>query len=407
MKKLLAFFMALIMLISMTLCVNATETDTAPEVPAFGHSLDNIGNAVTPPSGSPVFANASTSGATNLAGASGSAYKLTTAVGENVSTASSILPIYPRNTKGTDDAVGTISSSTVSDLVRGTYTVSIWLRSNDVEEFASANTKLAVELFPSTVLQKDFKDAVDDGSPIKPGDVGVGLVTLFSSDNDQYSATFKNTNDKTWYKYSAEISVNAGFSQMCIWAIVDGEETKAVNVWIDELSIEKVSKHETPVLAGAQISDEYDYGAGKAVSVRFLGGVDNYENYEALGFRIAYRYDGSGNSKFTYKDITTDSVYTSVLVESSGKHTAVKSTSYGMKYFYATSVDGIEIKSSGQYEFIITPVAIEKDTHRVLVLESCRYVITANTGKFDVSGLGRVDMDTLPTDYASVNSLMK
>ena len=78
-----------------------------------------------------------------------------------------------------------------------------------------------------------------------------------------------------------------------------------------------------------------------------------------------------------------------------------------MKYFYATSVTDIEIKSGGQYEFIITPVAIEKDTHRELVLESCRYVITASSGTFNNSRFACVDMDTLPTDYASVNSLMK
>ena len=403
MKKLLAIFMALIMLIPMTLCVNAA--DTAPEVPVFGNALDNITNAVTPPSGSPVFANSNTSGSTNLAGTSGSAYKLTTAAGSNVSTASSILPIYQRNTKGTNQAVGAVTSNAVNNLSRGTYTVSIWLRSNDVGGFAAANTKIAVELLPSAVVQQNFKDASDEGNPLKPGDVGVGLVTLFNSDNDQYSDTFKNANNKTWYKYSAEITVNTSFSKMCIWAVVDGTETEAVTVWVDELSIEKAEENTAPVLAGAQISAKYTHGEGEAVSVRFLGGIDNYENYEALGFRIAYRYtDGSSNPKFTYKDITTDSVYTSVLA---GNHTEVKSTSYGMKYFYATSVTDIEIKSGGQYEFIITPVAIEKDTHRELVLESCRYVITASSGTFNNSRFACVDMDTLPTDYASVNSLMK
>ena len=402
MKKLLAFFMALIMLLPMTLCVNATDTntDTAPEVPVFGNTLDNIGNVVTPPTGSPKFSSSTTSGATNLAGANGYAYKLDTASGSDVSTASSILPIYPRNTKGTDEAVGAIASNAtaVGSLVRGTYTVSIWLRSDDVTNFASANTKLAVELLPSTVVTNNFSNT--------PGTNGVGLVTLFSSDNDQYSDTFTNAK-KTWYKYSAEITVNTSFSQMCIWAIVDGTETQVVSIWIDELSIEKTAEHTTPVLAAAQISGKYEYGEGEAVSVRFLGSIDSYENYEALGFRIAYRYNGS-NSEFTYRDIQSDSVYTSVLADSldEDKLVAVQSINYGVKYFYATSIDGIEIEEEGQYEFIITPIAIEKDTHRELVLESCRYVITANSGAFNMSRFARVDMDSLPTDYAALNSQM-
>ena len=241
------------------------------------------------------------------------------------------------------------------------------------------------------------------------GKGGVYVMVLKADGTTADGVTTSDTKvgNRTWTKYTATVTLDISCAKFCMWATSNGSIPATVTTYFDELSVEKVEENTAPILAGAQLSNAYEYGEGEAVSVRFLGGVDNYENYEALGFRIAYRYnDGNGNSEFTYKDITTDSVYTSVLAENSGKYAAVTSTSYGLRYFYAVAVKGIELKSSGQYEFIITPVAIEKDTHRELVLESCRYVITASSGTFNNSRFACVDMDTLPTDYEYVNSLM-
>lgn len=388
MKKLLAFFMALIMLLPMTLCVNAE--DSAPkEVPVFGNELDSVGNGAQTATTPLNFSAAG--GSVNLESSSGPQCKLT--IPKNASSVSW------RSTTETIYVKGNETTAGEAVLTRGTYTVSVWIytkNSSNVSQglvTGTANTEFGVELYPSTTNVSFYVKLLNaDGTAAE----GVEAIdTKFGS--------------RTWTKYTASVTLTTSCANFCLLAKSYGGATAEVATYFDELSIEKVSEHTTPVLAGAQISKKYEHGEGEAVSVRFLGAVDSYENYEALGFRIAYRYsDGSGNPKFTYRDIQSNSVYKSVLAEDSdkGKHVAVMSINYGMKYFYATSIDGIEIKTSGQYEFIITPVAIEKDTHKELVLESCRYFITANTGAFNMSKFARVDMDTLPTDYASLNSEM-
>ena len=57
------------------------------------------------------------------------------------------------------------------------------------------------------------------------------------------------------------------------------------------------------------------------------------------------------------------------------------------------------MKDSGKYEFIVTPVAIDKDTHEELVLESCKYVIHAKNGNFIHSEHACVDTNVLPSDF--------
>lgn len=388
MKKILAFLMALVMLIPSALCVSAEAADAAPDVPAFGHTLDSIGNAATPGSGAPKFTDSSTSGSTNLAGASGRAYKLTVGTTNGTSTASSVMSIYAREEKANGAAVGAITNS-VANLTRGTYRVSIWIRSNDINKLA--NTELKVELLSSTVSQSQLGSA-------KPGDLGVGLVALYGS-GSEVAETYSNANGKTWNKYEAEITVSSGFSQMCVWAVTVGENQTA-DVYIDEVSVEKAEEHDAPVLAGAQVSNApyQTDGEKQAVSLRFIGGVDSYENYEALGFRIAYRYQsGTSASEFTYKDITTECVYTGVLAGDLGVE--IKSIHCGVKYFYAVTVTDIVLKDSGKYEFIVTPVAIDKNTHEELVLESCKYVIKASDGTFMNNEFACVDTNTLPFDF--------
>ena len=398
MKKLLAIFMALIMLIPMTLCVNAA--DTAPDVPVFGNSLNFTANYGTTSSTTPKFSTSSSS-SMNLSGTTGygTSLEIPTTVSAT-SWRSATRYLFAQGEEPTDATSARADSGNV--LTRGTYNVSIYIYTdnNGTKQgivAGKANTEFGVELYPANT-----NETFEKGS----GGVYVKLLNADGTTADGIDDTSsKKVGNRTWTKYTATVTLDISCAKFCLWATSNGAINDKVTTYFDELSIEKVAKHTAPVLAGAQISAKYTYGEGEAVSVRFLGGIDNYENYEALGFRIAYRYtDGSSNPKFTYKDITTDSVYTSVLA---GNHTEVKSTSYGMKYFYATSVTDIEIKSGGQYEFIITPVAIEKDTHRELVLESCRYVITASSGTFNNSRFACVDMDTLPTDYASVNSNMK
>ena len=390
MKKLLAIFMALIMLIPMTLCVNAA--DTAPDVPVFGNELDSVSNSGTQTATTPPNFSAAT-GSVNLESSSGPQCKLT--IPKNASS------ISWRSSTETIYVEGDETTAGEAVLTRGTYNVSIWIytqNSSNVSQglvTGNANTEFGVELYPSTT-----NEAFTKGN----GGVYVKLLNADGTTATGVTTTSKKAGSRTWTKYTATVTLDVSCTKFCLWATSNGSTASEVTTYFDELSIEKVAEHTAPILAGAQISAKYTHGEGEAFSIRFLGGIDNYENYEALGFRIAYRYTGSDNSKFTYKDITTDSVYTSVLA---GNHTEVKSTSYGMKYFYATSVTDIEIKSGGQYEFIITPVAIEKDTHRELVLESCRYVVTASSGTFNNSRFDCLDMDTLPTDYASVNSLMK
>ena len=388
MKKILAFLMALIMLIPGTLCVGAEDSAAAPDVPVFGHTLDGIGNAVTPGAGAPKFADGNTTGATNLAGGNGRAFSLATGTTNGTNTPSSVMNIYARNEKAINAAVGTVTD-TVANLTRGSYLVSVWVRSDDVIKLA--NTKLTVELLPSTVVQNQLKGVI-------PGDLGVGLVTLYES-GSTIADTYYN-NKKTWNKYEAEITVDSGFSKMCLWATTVGEGATSATAYIDELSVEKVGEHDAPVLAGAQVSTvPYQTDEGKqAVSLRFVGGVDGYENYEALGFRIAYRYQsGTTTQEFAYRDVTTDSVYTSVLAGDLGVE--VKSINYGVKYFYAATVTDIVLKDSGKYEFIVTPVAIDKNTHEELVLESCKYVIKASDGTFMNNELACVDINALPSDF--------
>ncbi len=348
----------------------------------FDHSVGNGAQTATTP-----LNFSAAGGSVNLESSSGGQCKLIIPKNaSSVSWRSTTETIYVKGNETTDgEAV----------LTRGTYTVSVWIytkNSSNVSQglvTGTANTEFGVELYPSTTNVSFYVKLLNaDGTAAE----GVEAIdTKFGS--------------RTWTKYTASVTLTTSCANFCLLAKSYGGATAEVATYFDELSIEKTSEHTTPVLAGAQISGKYEYGEGEAVSVRFLGAVDSYENYEALGFRIAYRYTG-GNSEFTYRDIQSDSVYTSVLAESSGKHVAVKSINYGMKYFYATSIDGIEIKESAQYEFIITPIAIEKDTHKELVLESCRYVITAKDGTFNMSRFARVDMDTLPTDYASLNSEM-
>ena len=400
MKKLLAFFIALIMLIPMTLCINAA--DTAPDVPEFSNSLNFTSNYTSNSSTTPKFSTSSNS-TMNLSGTTGygSSLEIPTTVG-TTSWRSATRYLFAKGEEPTDATAAKADSGNV--LTRGTYNVSIYIYTdnNGTKQgivAGNANTEFGVELYPANT-----NEAFEKGN----GGVYVKFLNADGTTADGVTTSNKKVGNRTWTKYTATVTLDISCAKFCLWATSNGAISAKVTTYFDELSVEKSAENTAPVLAGAQMSAKYTYGDGEAVSVRFLGGIDNYENYEALGFRIAYRYtDGNGNSEFTYRDITTNSVYTSVLAESSGKHTAVKSTSYGIKYFYATAVDGIEIKTSGQYEFIITPVAIEKDTHRELVLESCRYVITANSGTFNNSRFGCVDMDTLPTDYASVNSLMK
>ena len=390
MKKILAFLMALVMLIPGTLCVGAAESATAPDVPAFGHTLDGVANVVTPATGAPKYADGKTSGATNLAGVSGRAFGLTIGATSGTQTASSIMDIYARNDKSDDAAVGAITD-TVANLTRGTYRVSVWIRSNDTANLA--NTELTVELLPSTVINGNFKETT------KPGDLGIGYVTLYEN-GSAVADTYYNANGKTWNKYEAEITVSSGFSKMCLWATTVGENATSATAYIDELSIEKVGEQPAPVLAGAQLSSGfYETDDGKqAVSIRFVGGVDSYENYEALGFRIAYRYQsGTVTQEYTYRDVTTDCVYTSVLA--GDVDSVVRSINCGVKYFYAVTVTDILKKDSGKYEFIVTPVAIEKDTHKELVLESCRYVVKASDGTFMNNEFACVDTNVLPSEF--------
>ncbi len=399
MKKLLAFFMALIMLIPMTLCVNAT--DTTPEVPVFGNSLNFTSNYTTTATTTPKFSTSSNS-SMNLSGVSGygTSLEIPTTV-TSVSWRSATRYLFVEGEEPTDATLAKADSGNV--LTRGTYEVSIYIYTEKDGEkqgivAGNANTEFGVELYPTTTSESFTKGN---------GGVYVKFLNADGSTAEGITTTDTKVGSRTWTKYTATVTLDKSCAKFCLWATSNGAIDAKVTTYFDELSVEKVSEHTAPVLAGAQISGIYEHGEGEAVSVRFLGGIDSYENYEALGFRIAYRYsDGSGNPEFTYRDIQSDSVYTSVLADSSGKHVAVKSINYGMKYFYATSIDGIEIKTSGQYEFIITPVAIEKDTHKELVLESCRYVITASSGAFNMSRFGRVDMDSLPTDYASLNSQM-
>ena len=391
MKKILAFLMALVMLIPGTLCVSAEESATAPDVPAFGHTLDGVKNAVSPGDGAPKFDTPGSTGtSTNLVGKSGYYFKLITGTKKETSTASSVKNIYARSEKLDGAAVGTITD-VVANLTRGTYRVSIWIRTEDVVDLA--NTELKVELLPSNVIQGHFN------SDTKPGDLGVGVVTLYES-GSTVAETHTSAAKKIWNKYEAEITVKSSFSKMCLWAATVGENATASTVYIDELSIEKVGEHHVPVLAGAQVSTApYQTDEGKqAVSLRFVGGVDSYENYEALGFRIAYRYlSGTTTQKYTYRDVTTDCVYTSVLA--GDVDSEVKSINCGVKYFYATTVTDIVLKDSGKYEFIVTPVAIDKDSHEELVLESCKYVIHAKNGNFIHSERACVDTNVLPSDF--------
>ena len=400
MKKILAIFMALVMLIPMTLCVNASNT--APEVPEFSNSLNFTANYTSNSSTTPKFSTSSSS-SMNLSGTTGygSSLEIPTTVSA-ISWRSATRYLFAKGEEPTDATAAKADSGNV--LTRGTYNVSIYIYTdnNGTKQgiaAGNANTEFGVELYPANT-----NEAFEKGN----GGVYVKFLNADGTTAEGVITSDTKVGNRTWTKYTATVTLDISCSKFCLWATSNGAISAKVTTYFDELSVEKVSENVAPVLAGAQISNVYAYGDGEAVSVRFLGGVDNYENYEALGFRIAYRYTREGdNSKFTYRDITTDSVYTSVLAESSGKYAAVKSTSYGMRYFYAVSVKDIELKADGQYEFIITPVAIEKDTHRELVLESCRYVITANTGKFNNSRFACVDMETLPTDYASVNSLMK
>ena len=230
-----------------------------------------------------------------------------------------------------------------------------------------------------------------------PGSFGVGYGTLTAS-GINYTAQ----NGKVWLKYTTTIEVASNFSNVTIWAKTGADTTTAVNVYIDELSVEKIEERTAPVLVGAQLSGKYTMDSGSdAVSIRFLGGVDSYENYSALGFRIAYKYSNTGETgDFVYKDFTTSSVYTSVLASENGVNEVAESINYGVKYFYTLTVKGIELKESGgSYDFFVTPVAIDKTTGEELVLETCGYKIKAIDGSFINSEFVCVDTDTLPTVY--------